>query len=662
MPRFADVSISLKIITLLVLFAVVSIGATVFATGRMRFIDDSYGNLIDGPGRANIAIARANRNLVYINRSIYRELSENTASGAEQARGEISDAQGFFDKQLRIAGKAMPEERAEIQAIADATRQAMTGACADVIALGASPAPKDRLLAVDVMHKGCDPALNALMDQISALTNTIIKLNDEASDAALAVTNATIRNTYIMVLGGLAGLLVMAGLVSRISITKPIHEITANLEALARGQLEVDFGMAKRRDEVGGIARAALVFRDAMRQNATAEAERTAERAKAEENTARALRSAADLIERESAELSTRSAETSVALSDCAERLTLSATKSVASVEMARAASVQALQRSEAVAAGGEQLAASACEIAEQISSTVSEIVGTAQAGNRARAVIGQLSSAVGEIEQVARLIGEIAERTNLLALNATIEAARAGDAGRGFAVVANEVKALAAQTARSTSEIGVNITAIRQVTDLAVASVGEIVNRMGTIEKITEVVAGAAQEQTVATGEIARNVSEAAAAIRDVSDQVGIVSHEMQSTDAAIAEIRDASSLVSERISELRQVMVRIVRTSSDAANRRTTERKTVMQPASLLIGGQILQVECEDLSLGGARVTVSEPVETGLVVALRLPNLPDLPGHIIRGGIKPGIQFEWDPAHAPQQLKALLEPAMAA
>jgi methyl-accepting chemotaxis protein len=72
MPKFANFKILVKILTLLGMLACVSLGVTVFATSKMRYIDDTYGDLIDGPGRANLAIARANRNLVYVNRSIYR--------------------------------------------------------------------------------------------------------------------------------------------------------------------------------------------------------------------------------------------------------------------------------------------------------------------------------------------------------------------------------------------------------------------------------------------------------------------------------------------------------------------------------------------------------------------------------------------------------------
>ena len=78
---------------------------------------------------------------------------------------------------------------------------------------------------------------------------------------------------------------------------------------------------------------------------------------------------------------------------------------------------------------------------------------------------INALSQAASRIGDVVKLITAIAEQTNLLALNATIEAARAGEAGRGFAVVASEVKALAAQTAKATDEIGTQIAGMQTAT-----------------------------------------------------------------------------------------------------------------------------------------------------------------------------------------------------
>ncbi|MCW2777460.1 MAG: mcp1 [Frankiales bacterium] len=121
------------------------------------------------------------------------------------------------------------------------------------------------------------------------------------------------------------------------------------------------------------------------------------------------------------------------------------------------------------------QLTSSSSQLAG-VSSDLANTVAVAVAKAReATSTITQLESSSTQIGAVVKLITGIAAQTNLLALNATIEAARAGDAGRGFAVVANEVKELATETARATSDIARQVTAIREQTDEAVRNIGEI-------------------------------------------------------------------------------------------------------------------------------------------------------------------------------------------
>src|SRR5262249_14596141 len=134
-------------------------------------------------------------------------------------------------------------------------------------------------------------------------------------------------------------------------------------------------------------------------------------------------------------------------------------------------ASEEASVNVQTVASATEEMNSSIGEIGRQVLES-SQIAGAAvKQAEHTDERISELSGAAARIGDVVQLITAVAEQTNLLALNATIEAARAGEAGKGFAVVAQEVKALAAQTAKATGEISAQISSMQQATQESVAA-----------------------------------------------------------------------------------------------------------------------------------------------------------------------------------------------
>lgn len=160
-----------------------------------------------------------------------------------------------------------------------------------------------------------------------------------------------------------------------------------------------------------------------------------------------------------------------------------------------------------AVAAAVEEFTASVGEIARQVAISSDVASQAVQHAETSQATIRGLAGATARIGDVVRLIDSIARQTNLLALNATIEAARAGDAGKGFAVVAGEVKALAAQTARATAEIGTQIDTVRGATDDTVAAMSEIGGIIGRMGEVSAAIAAAVEQQSATTREIASSI-----------------------------------------------------------------------------------------------------------------------------------------------------------
>src|SRR5438045_5180065 len=156
-------------------------------------------------------------------------------------------------------------------------------------------------------------------------------------------------------------------------------------------------------------------------------------------------------------------------------------------------------------------LTASVAEISRQVHQSSRIAADAVHQAQHTDARINALSTAASRIGDVVKLITAIAEQTNLLALNATIEAARAGESVRGFAIVAQEVKALAAQTAKATAEIGNQIGQIQTATQDSVGAIKEIGSTIGRISEIAMAVAAAVEQQGATTKEILRNVHQAA-------------------------------------------------------------------------------------------------------------------------------------------------------
>ncbi|MGY8704212.1 methyl-accepting chemotaxis protein [Bradyrhizobium sp. 18BD] len=359
-----------------------------------------------------------------------------------------------------------------------------------------------------------------------------------------------------------AGLLGVA-----LGVVRPIVRMTGTMQKLSTGDLAADIPFAYRQDEVGSMAGALQVFKEAAVENARLREEQLRKEQEAALAKRGALQQMAETVERETG----RSVDTASATTQGVERAASSLSEIARSLssesQAVAAASTQALGSSQTVSAAAEELSASIREIATQVART-STVTKSAVAGReQARSTIQALAGAVKKIAEVSDLIGGIAGQTNLLALNATIEAARAGDAGRGFAVVAAEVKSLSDQTAKSTEEITRLIAEVQASTQAAVDAVETMGGHIVEIDGVATSVAAAMEEQDAATREIARSISESAAAAKEVSAKIGNVSRDAASVNERAAEVRRAIAGMAGNLEQLRSVVVRTVRDSTAAA-----------------------------------------------------------------------------------------------
>jgi len=410
---------------------------------------------------------------------------------------------------------------------------------------------------------GSDGVADEFMSKVETPIEAIKTAQQERSAAAKTALSR-INNQTTVAIG--VTLLVAAAIAAALGwmlskmIAGPIASMTAAMRRLAEGDSSVEIPARGRKDEVGEMAQAVQVFKDAAiekarLENQTDEQRRASEAERARNEAARAEAAAEQakvvqglatgLDNLAKGNLTFRITEPfpgdyvklrddfNLAIGQLQDAMTDVATNvramrsgageiSQAADDLSRRTEQQAASLEETAAALDEITATvrKSAEGAKQASTVVAASRGDAEkTGHVVRNAVDAMSEIEKSAEQISQIIGvidEIAFQTNLLALNAGVEAARAGDAGKGFAVVASEVRALAQRSADAAKEIKALISASTQQVEQGVGLVGQtgealqrIVSQVAEIDSLVSEIAASAQEQATGLHQVNTAVNE---------------------------------------------------------------------------------------------------------------------------------------------------------
>lgn len=427
--------------------------------------------------------------------------------------------------------------------------------------------------------------ISTSLDLAAEIRQTAIRQQNVALGGIRQQSQQTIEN-YILTLAIVVVLaLFLAWTIAR-SILGPLNRVTDEMVTLGEGNTNIDICDQTRRDEIGKMAKAVVIFRENALKVEQLTQQRLKDQAREQEKRNASLVAMADTIESETGHMLEQVAWQAKELGEAVGTMSnTSQSVSEQSSEVAESAQ-SSLSLAEEVATAAAQLAGSIELVSDKVHNQhkiAQNAIGMAKSSSHS---VESLSEAAENIRSVVGIINDIAHQTHMLALNATIEAERAGEQGKGFAVVANEVKALAKQTATATADITQQIDAVRAVTNDCVTSIGEINQIIGNMALISNEVSESIKDQSAATRSISSNIQNSFEFSQQVNNKVVGVSNDIQDVGA----LSDELGLVSQRMIHMVEGLQMSLNTAVRSASNVYAEKDGKNEDVPVLVNGDIM------------------------------------------------------------------------